>query len=986
MTMLATSSKLTFDRKEDGGLINVSGRVDSNTKNAKGQQVEVPATMSDALDCDDPEFALRCIAEASAVEAEKQATGLLANLKEFSLDLPKLLQLDPMKQNANNLGGDSSRSSGHEDGAAPDDETNINESKSDLISHNQHHPLRHATACADSIYESLTKIAVGGSQASQEIRQLEQEKEAIETEVSCIATALALRQAETQTNSAWQNRDFVTAAKAIQPWLQWKQQYQSIANESKSKVSLLERQAGENVDEMIRKKKRVVAFAGEYALEQLERIYQQLQQVLLQKYEEAVQQGNLQLIGNYTPLLGKLQLEPKAVQLYAQFLKGVLHNQLLASENDSKEGQSDGGSNNTFNQKMAKVYNVSVSALRHHLPMVSHCLFKANGDVAVVRLVHEECTEKVLPLWRSYQRERQFGSVRRHAERIADLYQQGDDDDVVDPTEADASFATHIGSLSDVDSAMEEAALCIQHAESYLRFIQHTCKEVNKARHLRHEKQYQQASSNSSETKEESPPPFKAIEILPPSTPLHEMVAEVGGQYVVIERCLMLATMHRAFAAETNMEDSKNYRPLTVRSNSSGVTPYPSNTFPQYRKKQPLQSILVETCFYTARRSTQRAFFTGHTGTASAMANFCVEALSSTLLDVLRQRAEEYGVAQLKPGDGLLVGSANYFTTTTAVMIGRPASAAAGGTTSNQEDEERRQEKVAHASALLNDIHVAAHHTEQLMTMLNEAISKGFTPNTHATEQLVLCVKSFSSVQDQFRAAADGAIESLESILKPRIRSIVSEAVGSESSSSTFMVSPVMGKQSNPSGGMMGGGGGGGNTTRMNYNLDEEAYNFLQLSEGYMARLFALLEELVEPLKQFLAPQLWDSLWLSIIGTTAKRLETLLRKTNFTALGALAFDSDIRDFVSFTRGLLLSDQDKLASNAGVTKTCVPLGRLSQMAKLLNADEVDDVIDVISSLKRKGNWDWKLDEAQTFLALRFPQEKVKSVLRLKDQDL
>ena len=40
------------------------------------------------------------------------------------------------------------------------------------------------------------------------------------------------------------------------------------------------------------------------------------------------------------------------------------------------------------------------------------------------------------------------------------------------------------------------------------------------------------------------------MEILPASTgtPLHEAVAEVGGQYAAIESCLLLASMQRAFA------------------------------------------------------------------------------------------------------------------------------------------------------------------------------------------------------------------------------------------------------------------------------------------------------------------------------------------------------------------------------------------------------------------------------------------------------
>ena len=882
----------------------------------------VPKSMSEALEFDDPEAALNALADASALGAQELAAALLTDMQDFSLELPKVLHFaEGEEQDDGNT---------HE----LDDERNHHQF--------QTHPLRGAIACADSIYGSLTKIAVGGSQASSEIRQLEQEKEAIEEEAACIATALALRGAEAQTNAAWANRDFATASRAIQPWLRWKQENEHAVKHSGGSAE---------TTSLNKKKNRVVAYTGEYALEQLDRTYQQLQQVLLQKYEQAIQQGNLQLVGQYTPLLGKLQLEPKAVQLYLQFLREIMNKSVATSAEEEDAQQA------SFQVQMAKVYNGSVSIIRHHLPMVSHCLYKAQGEVAVVRLVHEHCSETVLPIWRNYQRQRQLGSVRRHAERIADLYEQGD----VDP-ESDAGFNTHIGSLPDVDSAMEEAATCIKHAESYLRFAEHTCDQVNKARQMRHENQMK-AGMNSA--------PYKPVEVLPASTSLHEMVAEVGGQYVVIERCLLLASMHRAYASEANMEEARYYLPLAIRSGGNGGQPS-SNS-------KALQSVLIETCFYAARRASLRAFATGHTGTASAMANFCSEALSSGFLDLLRQRAEEFGVALLKPGDGLLVGSANYFSQATSIIGRQPPPSSAGA--QKLEDFARRSTKTAQACALLNDIQAAVFHTEQLMTTLMEAIARGFPKNSHSTEQLELCVKGLSVVQDQFKGAVDSSVESLESIMKPRIRSIVGEAVGSESSAA-FMVSPVMGQHSNQSGAT--GGAAGGPSTRMNYDLDEEAYNFLQLGEGFMAHLFALLDELVQPLRTYLAPPIWDNLWLNIVGTTAKRLETLLRKTRFTALGALAFDSDMRDLVTFTRDMLVSDQ--YSSNAAVTKACSPLGRLSQLAKVLNVDEAEDVLDVISLLKRKSNLDWKLDDAQAFLELRFPEQKVKEVLRLQEQDM
>jgi hypothetical protein len=85
---------------------------------------------------------------------------------------------------------------------------------------------------------------------------------------------------------------------------------------------------------------------------------------------------------------------------------------------------------------------------------------------------------------------------------------------------------------------------------------------------------------------------------------------------------------------------------------------------------------------------------------------------------------------------------------------------------------------------------------------------------------------------------------------------------------------------------------------RMNYNLDEAAYNLQQLSEGFVMRLLSLLDELAEPVRSKLAGRLCDALLLGVIGTVCKRLETSLRnKCEYTGLGALALDSDVRDLL-----------------------------------------------------------------------------------------
>jgi len=75
----------------------------------------------------------------------------------------------------------------------------------------------------------------------------------------------------------------------------------------------------------------------------------------------------------------------------------------------------------------------------------------------------------------------------------------------------------------------------------------------------------------------------------------------------------------------------------------------------------------------------------------------------------------------------------------------------------------------------------------------------------------------------------------------------------------------------------------------------------MQLSEGYTARLCSLQEELLDPLRRHLAPRLWDTLLRSVVSTACKRLETPLCKCQYTSLGGLTLDSDVRDLLNYTK-------------------------------------------------------------------------------------
>lgn len=93
----------------------------------------------------------------------------------------------------------------------------------------------------------------------------------------------------------------------------------------------------------------------------------------------------------------------------------------------------------------------------------------------------------------------------------------------------------------------------------------------------------------------------------------------------------------------------------------------------------------------------------------------------------------------------------------------------------------------------------------------------------------------------------------------------------------------------------------------------------------------------------------------------------------------------MRDLLSYAKERL--DSPELTSNVALYRACTPLARLIQIAKLLHVDDLDDVLDLISASKRKGNWDLKLEDAKAFLSLRveFESRKVNELLSISEGD-
>ena len=753
----------------DSGWNMMADTTSSKVASVLQDEVRVPKSMVDALEFADPYQALLALSVAAEQKAKRLSLELSKEVGSIQIPLPDLLQTLP----------------------------NLNDVES--------HPVATSIACADSILHSLTKIASGGSQASQEIKVLEQEKRDMEEHAQDVETALILRKSSDVAAQSLSASKLEAAATAIADYIQQKQ-WDRLTDRAK-------------------------AYAGEYTVTQLESTQAALQSSLLEQYQKAVSDSDLMTLGKLTPLVQMVQIEKEAVSLYLRFLKGALAKDLEqaaaltpAERNEEKQQQSQGETPPYV--PMARVYNCAVKTLRHHLPMVSHCLYRADGDAAVVQLVHVQVEQTVGPLFQAYIRSRQLGTCAQNSHRIYSLLEErysglatADDTDELD----DCGFSNEVGTLADVDTAMEEAALCLQHAESYVRFIQHTCREVNKARELRHRHAQEQrrmererkewATGMSSPSDPEADFEYRPLEILPSHTQLHEVVAEVGGYYSAIERCLLLASMQRAFSMPD--DDPRHYSALGQKGNSPAVA------------ERALKTSIVETCLYAARRGTQRAFATGHSGTASAVANFCSDCLRGVLVEFLSRRAEDLGVSALKPGEGLLTGSSGIFNASSLIRQGHTVTHAVGGAKTDEATRRREIERgISWACATLNDLDVAAHHTEELESILSQAVDKGFPPNTHDTEQLRMCVKSLSPVAEVFKMASNNAVDSLVSVLKPRIRAIVSDAVGGDGTGTAGFSVMGTGKVADR------------HAVRMNYDLDEEAFQLLEVSEGYISRLY----------------------------------------------------------------------------------------------------------------------------------------------------
>ena len=756
--------------------------------------------------------------------------------------------------------------------------------------------LESSLACCESILSSLGKVASGGSQASLELRALEDKRRSADGFADDIAAALKLRHLASTGADALGSRRYADAAKAIQDFKD------------------------------VHASDRAMRIAGEPTRRGYERTRSVLQRAILERYRTAVGEGDIGGISDLTPLLSMLDLENDGVGLYLRYSQGALNTvmtkgleedfkleqeQQLEKEEElagvrlsraeQKRRQERAQAQITICSKLAKIYNAAVTHLRHHLPMVAYALGGADGDAALVQLVHLEVEKRAVEIIKDYcdakNIHRQEIKADRIAKEIENRYVSENDDSYLESSDLfenggdkkndshqqmyeydDFGFQDQFGGLSTLDSSLEEAALLLQHTESYERFIRHAVDEVNKARKLRaeqkkeqdeHQQQVEAASASVSDTKyteEKVPEKYeekRLADILPAHTQLNESISEFGGYYSVLEKTLLLAGLQRAIQLQAlNANNDMNYSSLSIVSTS----------FDASTGSRALQTSMIEECFYAAQRSTLRAFATGHFGTASAAANYSSDIIGRVLYEVLLRRAHHATTQLLKPGEGL-ISAAN----AAAAAINNIMSTAHQTyhkqvnkkTLSMYEQKQRVQRGIARACASINDLEVAAEYSKRLEEKLLREVDETYPKKGHETDQIRMCIKSLVSVTESYSSASLRAVEQLVSTLLPLIRNIIHDAVGQESTTGFSLA-----------------GGASNNTTaiRMNYDLDDDAYEMAQISEGYINRMCSSLDDTFGMFRVHLAPRLADILLLGVIGAACKRLESSIRRVSFISM------------------------------------------------------------------------------------------------------
>ena len=167
---------------------------------------------------------------------------------------------------------------------------------------NPSHPLTLAAIATESILSSLSKVASGGSAASSEMRALERQRQVLDAEARDLEDALTIREGHVRGGDSLLGRRYADAARAV------------------ADVETVLGGGGDRDPATARARE----LAGTEALAGHARTAEVLKRAVGERYETAVQTGDVTGLSELTPLLKMLGMAELGVRLYLQYSQACL--------------------------------------------------------------------------------------------------------------------------------------------------------------------------------------------------------------------------------------------------------------------------------------------------------------------------------------------------------------------------------------------------------------------------------------------------------------------------------------------------------------------------------------------------------------------------------------------------------------------------------------------------------------------------------------
>ncbi|KIY96251.1 Conserved oligomeric Golgi complex subunit 4 [Monoraphidium neglectum] len=346
-----------------------------------------------------------------------------------------------------------------------------------------------------------------------------------------------------------------------------------------------------------------------------------------------------------------------------------------------------------------------------------------------------------------------------------------------------------------------------------------------------------------------------------------------------------------------------------------------------------LTSSMVDDAFYILKKCGARALATGSVQCVAALVGELNDSLANTYRAALQSR--------LAGGPARLVAAAPQAPGGPPAALDAAAAAAA----------------TEHAVAI-NNADVSADYAAKLRHEL-EGMAERVFPGVGERERVRSVLSDLTKTGGDFRSLATRALEALSDALLPRLRAALDQ-VGAAS-----------------------------------YLLGDDDYLQAEAEDGWVGRLLAALDGQLRWLQPRLTPGAWEGLFHSLLDKLLARLEVLLSRKQFSQLGGLQLDRDVRALVAATGEMTSRTvRDKFArlTQAGPMRLAgeavriggggagggrLPHHNTHVMATVLSLESVQEFLDYWGD--DAGHITWRLTPAEVRAVLAQRQDFARDVI-------